>query len=160
MRNPLSVSVPLPILVSVPPVPCINPETVVFRLLPPTVRPGPTKNWPDPAMDPSVVEAPKDTLPSTPLLTSCAVLPGLALSNATLPPLLIIVALPGLELPLNSTDPPLLIIVALAAVEVPSKLRVPLAVVVSVAFPAVDESEKKVTPLLVAIVALPAEAVP
>src|SRR5262249_3636714 len=142
---PDSVSVPLPVLTSAPPVPPANPPsritplTVVDKLLPPTVIVfDPRKKVPEPSREPGVV--PIDVSPE----------------KSTAPVFTISRAVPPDELSLKKTVPlELCVIVALPAVLAPLNIILAEPLFVMLALPAVLLFWKKI-PLLFVIVALPA----
>lgn len=132
---PVRVSVPAPVLSSLPPMPEITPLTSVERSFEPTInRLEPRIKSPAPAIDPAVVDV------STPEIST---VPPAWLMMAALPP----------ELTSRNRRVPLFVMVALAAVLVSRKVRVPLLVIV--ALPALLLSLKFRLPLFVKV-ALPA----
>src|SRR5665647_2896390 len=135
-----STRLPVPVLVSEPPVPWITPETIVERLLPPTDRfIDPSWTSPAPSIDPAVTVIPANNRP--------------CMLN-TPPALLMKRAFPPVALTKNPKKQSVTI-VALPAVLLLVKSRGPEARLWMMALPAVLESKKPAPPSFV-MVALPA----
>jgi hypothetical protein len=168
--RPVSVSVPLPTLVSAPPVPppppalpsLMTPETVVLKLLLPTVSVfAPRKYLPAPSIEPAVMpaEVSADISKLPPALVMKRALPPVLVSRKlTVAPLLVVtVALPAVLDWLNWT---LSLLVMLA---VPAELKLKKAVVpllIMPAPPAVLEFWNWSSPLLVMLTLPPVMLIP